>query len=95
MLFNWKVHVLYPQLKKYLSNNPALPKENLIENNVFVRVNTLIDGNREWLDFKKSNIEFTSDPGFKNWEKHDFTLKESSEIFKKLPEFKDIPFVSL
>ncbi|MDY7396894.1 right-handed parallel beta-helix repeat-containing protein [Aureibaculum sp. 2210JD6-5] len=81
----------YPELETYMEK-ADLPTGNLVENNVFINVKQLVDGKMEWLDWKKSNLELTEDPGFENWEKHIFSLKENSEVFKKLPGFKKIPF---
>ncbi|GAA3554392.1 right-handed parallel beta-helix repeat-containing protein [Snuella lapsa] len=83
--------VSYPKLKTYLEK-ADLPTGNIVENNVFINVKNLIDGNLEWLDFKTNNQEIKGDPTFRDWDKQDFTLKTASEVFKRLPDFKRIPF---
>jgi hypothetical protein len=81
----------YPKLKNYFEDNPALPKRNFIENNVFVNVKLIHNGNAEWFYFGKNYIA-SGDPGFEGYEEMNFQLKPSSEIFKLLPGFKSIPF---
>ena len=81
----------YPQLKIYF-DSAAIPHENLVENNVYVRVEKIIDGNKEWLNFKSNNWETNDDPGFTDWKNRNFSLKKNSLIFKEIPSFKEIPF---
>ena len=71
----------YPQLKNYF-DSAAIPHENLVENNVYVRVEKIIDGNKEWLNFKSNNWETNDDPGFTDWKNRNFSLKKNSLIFK-------------
>ena len=81
----------YPKLKNYFEDSPALPKRNFIENNVFVNIKLIHDGNADWSYFGKNYIA-SGDPGFENYNEMNFQLKPSSEIFKLLPGFKAIPF---
>ncbi len=82
----------YPELPGYFDNDPALPKNNLVENNVFVQVKTLLDGKKEWLDYKSSNWETDKDPGFVDMENKDFRIKKDAGLFRKIKGFKPIPF---
>ena len=84
----------YPQLKIYF-DSAAIPHENLVENNVYVRVEKIIDGNKEWLNFKSNNWETNDDPGFTDWKNGIFSLKSHSLIFKEIPSFKEIPFLKI
>ncbi|HEX3165911.1 MAG TPA: right-handed parallel beta-helix repeat-containing protein [Chitinophagaceae bacterium] len=81
----------YPKLKNYFEDSPALPKRNFIENNVFVNIKLIHNGNADWSYFGKNYIA-SGDPGFENYNEMNFQLKPSSEIFKLLPGFKAIPF---
>jgi hypothetical protein len=83
--------IAYPNLSNYFEDNPALPKRNFIENNVFINVKLLTNGKAEWSNIGKNYVGF-GDPGFENYKEMNFQLKPSSEIFKILPEFKAIPF---
>ncbi len=83
--------VQYSQLKNYF-DSAAIPHENLVENNVFVQVGKIINGNKEWLNLKSNNWETNEDPGFVDWENRNFLLKTNSPIFKEIPSFKKIPF---
>ena len=83
--------IAYPKLSNYFEDNPALPKRNFIENNVFVNVKFTTNGKAEWSNFGK-NYSANGDPGFENYKEMNFQLKPSSEIFKLMPEFKAIPF---
>ena len=81
----------YPQLSSYLEK-AALPTGNLFDNNVFIHVEKLLSGEKEWLEYRSTNLELEIDPGFMDLEKHNFFLKGSSEIYKTLPGFQEIPF---
>jgi hypothetical protein len=82
--------VKYPELINYWDEDPSLPKRNIVENNVFIKVDNLYRGQDEWLD-KGDNLSLDSDPGFVDYGV-DFSLKKESPVFEKLPEFKAIPF---
>jgi hypothetical protein len=68
-----------------------MPKRNYIESNVFINTKMITDGKAEWSDVGK-NLTMFGDPGFVDFEKMDFELKKSSEVFKLMPDFKNIPF---
>ena len=79
----------YPELLTYWDNNPALPKRNLIINNVFLNVNKLIKGNPSFLVFK-DNYETNNNPEFKDID----SLKKGlnyKTIRNNLPNFTPIP----
>jgi hypothetical protein len=81
----------YPQLSTYM-DKVALPTGNLVENNVFVQVQKLLSGEMEWLDYRPTNLVLNGDPGFEDAGANDFRLRPDAEIYKKLPQFKEIPF---
>ena len=81
----------YPSTVNYFKDSVGLPKRNFIENNVFVNVKRIHNGKAEW-SYIGTNLSLSGDPGFVNMDQMDFDLKPSSEIFKRLPEFKPIPF---
>jgi len=82
----------YPHLKDYFEDDPALPKRDTFTNNILVRVGKITEGNKEWLPFTENNLVIDEDPGFVNYRKEDFRLREDAEIWKKLPNFHPIPF---
>jgi len=81
----------YPELPNYW-NNAALPTGNLVNNNIFYMVEKLFDGKKEWLDYKKINWKTDQDLKFVDFKNNNFDLDPSSKVFKKLPNFKEIPF---
>jgi len=83
--------IQYPQLKNYF-DSAAIPRANIVENNVYIEVEKIIDGNKEWLNFKTNNWETNDDPGFADWKNRNFLLKKNSLIFKEISSFKEIPF---
>lgn len=82
----------YPEMVHYLQDNPAIPKHNDIQNNVFFLVKQIHSGKSEWGPVHENNLITDVDPGFKNPDKLDFTLKRNSVVFDMLPEFQAIPF---
>ena len=81
----------YPSLSNYFNDKPGLPKRNYIEANLFVNTKMITDGKAEWSDVGK-NLTLSGDPGFVDVDQMNFELKKSSEVFKLMPEFKNIPF---
>jgi len=83
----------YPWLVNILEDDPAVPKRNVLRNNLFVRSGNwrLADAAREHGTIG-NNFETSEDPGFVNAEKHDFRLAETSAVWRKLPDFRRIPF---
>lgn len=82
----------YPELANYWNDNPALPKRNVVDKNIFIRVEEIIRGDKKFLEFTDNNYITNEDPGFENEKEQNFKLKESSEIFTKVPGFQAIPF---
>ena len=84
--------VAYPELVNYFKDSPQIPIHNDIKNNLFVNIKELHNGQKEWGPIHDENVITNEDPGFADAANLNFTLKENSSIFKKLPEFKSIPF---
>jgi hypothetical protein len=84
--------VAYPVLATYFKDSPQIPRGNDIKNNLFVNIKELNNGQKEWGPIHDKNVITTEDPGFVDASNLNFTLKENSSIFKKIPEFKSIPF---
>jgi len=82
----------YPGLATYFKNHPEIPKHNDIENNVFVNIVKLHNGEAVWGPIHDNNFVTSEDPGFMDASKLNFTLRKNSYVFKKLPEFRSIPF---
>ncbi|HEY6503593.1 MAG TPA: right-handed parallel beta-helix repeat-containing protein [Chitinophagaceae bacterium] len=81
----------YPKLKNYFEDTPALPKRNFIENNLFVNVKMLHNGSAQWSNIGKNYFSF-DESMFMEFSKMNFALKANADVFKKMPEFKAIPF---
>jgi len=82
----------YPELARYWEDNPAIPKRNRIDKNIFIRINKLFNGDQKFLEYTNNNIVTTEDPGFENEKGQNFKLKTTSEVFKRIPGFQQIPF---
>lgn len=82
----------YPGLAAYFANHPETPQHNDIENNVLVNVEMVNNGKKEWGPVHDDNFITADDPGFVDAAHMDFTLKQHSVIFEKLPDFQPIPF---
>ncbi|MFA5419900.1 MAG: right-handed parallel beta-helix repeat-containing protein [Bacteroidales bacterium] len=82
----------YPELVRYWDEDPSFPKRNIVDKNVFVRVNKIVRGDKSWLEYSDNNFETTGNVGFINEKKQNFKLKKTSDVFKKVPGFHSIPF---
>ncbi|MCQ0112622.1 right-handed parallel beta-helix repeat-containing protein [Zhouia amylolytica] len=46
----------YPELSRYFEDKPSIPKRNILKDNSFVNMEeSILDGNKEWLDMDASN----------------------------------------
>jgi hypothetical protein len=86
----------YPKLVGILDDDPPTPKGNVVQRNVFVRTPAP--------KLAKAVVEYGSisdnwttdeDPGFVDAAAMDFRLKPDSEVFRKVPGFKPIPFAEI
>ena len=85
----------YPLLAGYLDMEPEVFKNNLMKNNVIWGYKELIRkggyNEDEW-GAMENNLITNEDPGFVDAENMDFSLKDNSQVFSKIPGFKMIPF---
>lgn len=91
--------VRYPELANYWNEDPAFPKRNRVDRNLFVNVNQVIlkvhegvNANKPFLDFTRDNWITHEDPGFVDKENQNFTLRPGSAVFEKIPRFEPVPF---
>lgn len=80
----------YPKLDNYWNDTPAVPA-NPIERNLLVNCGKVTSARSEWGPIK-NNWSTNDDPGFVNMAEGDFTLKEDSPVFEKIPGFIPVPF---
>ncbi|MEA1952126.1 MAG: right-handed parallel beta-helix repeat-containing protein, partial [Planctomycetota bacterium] len=80
----------YPALVGFMDPQPGQKRVSIARNNVIVMGADVKSGN--WRVSDEENWVTDKDPGFVNAKKGDFRLKPGSEVFKRLPEFKPIPF---
>jgi hypothetical protein len=92
----------YPELVNYMDVivegeewEGMLTKRNVLSNNL------IVGGNEKLIRIRQngtgifeniSNYYTTNDPGFVSLEGQNFMLVPDSEVFKKLPDFKPVPF---
>lgn len=80
----------YPKLARILDENPHEPRGNIVIENVSVR-SSWQDPDKRWARLE-NNFLTSDDPGFVNFTNRDFRLKEDALVYKKIPDFKPIPF---
>lgn len=96
----WTAH--YPAIKSIFTPESDAERWNLARNSAFVKCPATLPGRKpgetrpgilcgRWAT-NATDVVFDSDPGFVNASAKDFTLKSDSEILKRIPEFKPIPF---
>jgi len=81
----------YPELARYWTDNPGLPKRNVVDRNVFVRIGEVCN-NFKRVEYSENNLVVHKDPGFVSEKDQNFKLKKSSEVFRKIAGFQQIPF---
>lgn len=86
----------YPILETYFRDDfdDRLPIGGVVKNNVGVGSKSTNTINAPVITYGEvsNNVLFESDPGFVNMKKGNFTLTEDSEVWEKVPEFKNIPW---
>ncbi len=80
----------YPDLLGFMNPKPGQTRVNRAVRNVLVKCAQVSSGN--WQVSGKENLITDGDPGFVDAAAGDFRLRPDSEVFKKLPGFKPIPF---
>jgi hypothetical protein len=82
----------YTNLASLLDDDPYRPKYNRIENNLCVGGTWLeLAPEAEGHNTVDANLVLTNDPGFMSPGNLDFRLRPESEVWKRLPGFKQIP----
>ncbi len=84
----------YPHLKKFLKDG-FTPSGNRIEKNAFFQIDSLIDGDKSWLEGLAHNFSGDAVSGFKNPSDLNFNLSDNSPVFTEIPGFKAIPFYKM
>lgn len=86
----------YPILETYFRDDfdDRLPIGGVVKNNIGVGSKSTNTINAPVITHGEvsNNVLFESDPGFVNVKKGNFTLTEDSEVWEKVPEFKNIPW---
>jgi len=80
----------YPELVGFLDPKPDQVRVNRAVRNVFVMCGAVSSGN--WKVDPKENLVLDHDPGFADAARGDFRLRPDSEVFRRLPGFRPIPF---
>ncbi len=80
----------YPELVDFMNPQPDQPRNSFAKNNVLIRSREISSGN--WKYSADEIWQTNSDLGFVNAANHNFQLRPDAEIFKRLPNFKSIPF---
>lgn len=83
----------YPNLPRYLEDQPGYPKYNRVVNNLIVRCGGMnLAKEAQELSTIADNLATEDDPGFVDAARLNFALKPDATVFKQLPGFKPIPF---
>lgn len=81
----------YPLLVDYWNNDPANPKRNLIEGNLFYKINNLVSGQTRWAEFR-NNWTTQTDPGFVDPNDPLKGFRPDAPLFEYIKDFPAIPF---
>lgn len=81
----------YPELVNYWSEDPAFPKRNQINGNLFYKITNMLHGNSLWGEFW-NNWVTNEDPGFVDPADPLKGFRSDAQIFKRIAGFKDIPY---
>lgn len=81
----------YPNLTDYWDTNPAYPSGNMIEGNLFYKIDNVVDGRTEWGEFC-NNWTTSQDPGFVNPNEPLQGFKPDAQIYKRISGFPELPF---
>lgn len=81
----------YPLLANYWNENPAYPKRNLVEGNLFYKIGNVISGRTEWGEFCNNWVTDT-DPGFVDTTDPLKGFKAGAKLFEHIKDFPQLPF---
>lgn len=84
--------IRYPELVNYWNENPAKPKRNIFERNLFYKVGTVLSGRTEWGEFWNNWTSTTENPGFVDETNPLKGFKSNAKVFEKIQGFEAIPF---
>lgn len=82
----------YPEIVNYWNEDPAKPKRNVFERNLFYKVGKVFQGNTEWGEFSNNWTSTTEDPGFVDEKNPLKGFKSNAKVFEKIQGFQEIPF---
>lgn len=81
----------YPALVNYWNEEPAIPKRNTFNGNLFYKVGNVIRGQTQWGEFW-NNWTTNEDPGFVDVTNPLKGFKVNASIFQKIEGFPNLPF---
>lgn len=83
----------YPQLSQILSDDPGIPKRNLVQSNLMYRCGqTSVNPIARLYGTIQDNWETDSNPGFHDVDTNNFSLKRDAPVEAKIPGWESIPF---
>lgn len=86
----YSVH--YPEIVDYVDNNPALPKRNVVDKNVFFNVGKNVNGSMAFLEYSTNNWVTTINPGFVDMDTENFDLIKRAMVFAAVRGFQRVDF---
>lgn len=81
----------YPSLTHYWENKTFYPKGNVVEGNVFYKIQNVIHGQTQWLEMRNNWVTNT-DPGFVDAANPLKGLKADACLFQYIKDFPHLPF---
>lgn len=81
----------YPELVNYWNENPAYPKRNTVDGNLFYKIGNLMSGQTQWGEFWNNWIT-NQDPGFVDPTDPLKGFKADAPIFEHIKDFPNLPF---
>jgi hypothetical protein len=83
----------YPELVGFMEPKPGQPRNSHAKNNVLVRCGDVKTGN--WIVDEQQTWITSDDPGFVDAAGGNYQLRDDAALFKRLPDFKPIPFAQM
>ena len=81
----------YPLLVNYWNEDPAYPKRNLIEKNLFYKIGNVLNGRTEWGEFRGNWIT-NNEPGFVDAADPLKGFNPDAELFQHIRDFPALPY---